>query len=138
MQKVVIDTSIFLRALITSDGTIAELILNPKFKFSKFALYFLLIEVLKNKEKILASTKFGQEVFLDNFYLLSRRIRFINEELIPKDILRSSYELVKDIDPKDFLFVALAEYLNARLWTSDKELISDLLKKGKDIFITKG
>jgi predicted nucleic acid-binding protein len=38
--------------------------------------------------------------------------------------------LVSGIDENDALFVALTNHLNAKLWTGDKKLISDLINKG--------
>jgi predicted nucleic acid-binding protein len=40
--------------------------------------------------------------------------------------------LIADIDPNDFEFVALCEYLDYRIWTGDKKLHRGLLLKSYD------
>lgn len=44
--------------------------------------------------------------------------------------------LVRDTDMDDIAFVALAEYLDAKLWTGDKKLLSGIEKRGFTRFIT--
>jgi predicted nucleic acid-binding protein len=43
--------------------------------------------------------------------------------------------LVKDIDKKDLLFVALSIQTGFMLWTGDKKLMEGLKKKGFDLTI---
>jgi predicted nucleic acid-binding protein len=45
-----------------------------------------------------------------------------------------AWELCKDVDEKDMMFVALALELDALLWTTDKKLATGLLAKGFDKF----
>jgi predicted nucleic acid-binding protein len=44
--------------------------------------------------------------------------------------------LVRDTDMNDVAFVALAEFLGAKLWTGDRELMKGLAQKGYINFIT--
>lgn len=47
-------------------------------------------------------------------------------------------DLVKDIDKKDMLFVALSIQMDLKLWTGDKKLIQGLRAKGyKNVIETK-
>ncbi len=41
-MKIVVDTSVFISALISPKGIIAELLMNPIFKFEKYSSYYLL------------------------------------------------------------------------------------------------
>jgi predicted nucleic acid-binding protein len=63
-----------------------------------------------------------------------RRIDFFDENVISVDALQKSWSLVKDVDPKDMLFVALTIEMNGLLWTGDGKLRSDLKAKGFDLF----
>jgi predicted nucleic acid-binding protein len=58
--------------------------------------------------------------------LIESRIFFIDEKLLPETVIFRAKELVKDIDFDDFAFVAIANYLNALLWTGDKVLMEGL------------
>jgi predicted nucleic acid-binding protein len=49
---------------------------------------------------------------------------------------KQSKELVSDIDFNDFAFVAVANYLDALLWTGDKALIEGLRHKGYERTVT--
>jgi predicted nucleic acid-binding protein len=49
---------------------------------------------------------------------------------LPITVISEARQLVRDIDMDDFAFVALANYLNAFLWTGDRVLIDGLRKKG--------
>lgn len=129
-MKVILDTNIFFSALIKPDGKIAEIILNPAFHFEKYTCYYLYIELFKHKDKILKVSKLSESELLEVFYALIRRVAFINESHIPKDIYQFAYELVKDIDPNDTPFVALNTHLNAYLWTGDLQLRDKLKTKG--------
>ncbi len=79
-----------------------------------------------------------EEEILDIFYYLLKRIEFYNEDSISDESLKKAYELCKDIDEKDLLFVALTIELEGLLWTGDKELLKGLKRKGfENIFILK-
>ena len=62
--------------------------------------------------------------------LFESRIFFIDEELLPVAIISEAKEYVADIDFDDFAFVAMAKYLDAWLWTGDKNLSTGLKQKG--------
>jgi len=49
---------------------------------------------------------------------------------LPANIITEAKNLVTDIDFYDFAFVAIANYLNAILWTGDKILLNKLKDKG--------
>jgi predicted nucleic acid-binding protein len=62
--------------------------------------------------------------------LIENRIFFLEEELLPVAIIAEAKEWVKDVDFDDFAFVAIANHLDAWLWTGDKKLIAGLQAKG--------
>jgi len=69
--------------------------------------------------------------------IVTAKITFINEGLIPAELFAFAEELLADVDISDSPFVALTKHLQAKLWTNDKELIQGLKKKKfKDIITT--
>lgn len=56
------------------------------------------------------------------------KLKFINEEIIPVKIWLDAEQLTKEIDVDDTDFVALAKFLNAKLWTGDRMLYEGLIK----------
>ncbi|OHD13526.1 MAG: hypothetical protein A2Y41_06520 [Spirochaetes bacterium GWB1_36_13] len=59
-----------------------------------------------------------------------KNLRIINEKEIPVEIYNTAFNLCQDIDENDTLFIACSMFLNAKLWTSDKKLITGLNQKG--------
>jgi len=51
-MKIIIDTSVFISALISPKGKCAHFLLNPIFQIEKYTCYFLIVEVFKHKEKM--------------------------------------------------------------------------------------
>ncbi len=64
-------------------------------------------------------------------------MRFMDERLLPHDLLLKTENLLKSIDPNDTPFVALAQHLDARLWTGDMQLYNGLkAKRLKNVLTT--
>lgn len=71
-------------------------------------------------------------------FILFDAIEFMSSKIIPEPTMSISYDLVKEIDMNDAVFIALTIYTSGKLWTLDKKLITGLEKKGyKDIVTTK-
>lgn len=87
-------------------------------------------EIKLHKDKIRSITGFTNQQFLISFQKITSRIIFIDDILIPDEVISEAVGLVAGIDEKDSLFVALANYMNAKLWTGDKKLTSGLISKG--------
>ena len=137
-MKLVIDTNLLFSAVIKPDGQIAEIILNPKFELQIIGCYFSHIELFKHKEKLLKVSKLDEMELLEVMYQIIKRINFINERTIPIEVFKKANNLTKSIDDKDTVFVAMAEFLDCKVWTGDVELINGLRKKGyKNIISTK-
>jgi len=62
--------------------------------------------------------------------LLNSNSRIGRLLLDSRDVIAEAKEWVKDVDFDDFAFVAVANHLDAWLWTGDKELITGLQLKG--------
>ena len=87
-------------------------------------------EILKHWGKLLRITQIPDRELVEAKTLLFSEIIFVNAELIPQDIRRSAYANVKDVDPDDYEFVALTDFLKGKLWTGDKPLYKHLKTKG--------
>jgi predicted nucleic acid-binding protein len=65
------------------------------------------------------------------------KITFIDERLLPQELLLKIETLLKSIDPNDTPFVVLTSHLEGRLWTGDLQLYKGLKsKRFKDIVLT--
>jgi predicted nucleic acid-binding protein len=58
--------------------------------------------------------------------IVKQNITFINENLIPIQIIEETKIQLENIDPFDVPFIALTKHLNAKLWTGDKKLYNPL------------
>lgn len=134
--KLVVDTNILFSCILNSSGKIGRLLLTSKKYFAFYSCEFLLHELLKHKQRLLQITKLTEEELFELQNIVSQNIMFINEGLIPKADILTAKDLTNDIDPDDTLFVALANHLNCKLWTGDKELSKGLRAKGFENVIT--
>ncbi len=96
---------------------------------------FLVIEIFKHKERITGLSGLDESEILESFYLILKYCTFFDEEDIPESIMKKAAALVKDIDPKDMIFVASAMTLNAKLWSGDKKLVKGLKDKGLNFIV---
>ena len=129
-MNIVVDSNIVFSALLNSSGNIGQLIINGKNHFHFYSISLLKDEIINHKEKLLRLSGFSEHQFQSAFHFITSRITFINDFLIPYKMVDHALSLVKGIDENDVLFVALNNYLNARLWTGDKKLIFGLREKG--------
>jgi predicted nucleic acid-binding protein len=128
-MKIVVDSNIVFSAILNSDGNIGQLILEGSEYFDFFSIGLLKGEILNHKKKILQIGNFSEEQFAKIYLLVLSKITFIEDIVLNTSDLISAFELVKDIDENDAMFVALNTYLNAKLWTGDKKLIAGLSRK---------
>ncbi len=94
-------------------------------------------EIQRHSNKILKITKLTEDQLSELEDLVSQHITFIDERLIPQDILIKTEIQLKAIDPDDTVFVALTKHLEGKLWTGDLQLYNGLkAKRFKDIILT--
>lgn len=127
-MKIVVDTNIVFSALLNSTGKIAHLIINGSSHFKYYSINLLKEEISAHKSKLLMLSGLSEESYNKSYNSIIARIKFINEFLLPENIVESA-NLVYDIDENDSLFIALNDYLGGKLWTGDKKLINGLRKK---------
>lgn len=132
MKPIIVDTNIVFSALVNKNSPIASFLLEPQqtLLMPKFGF----VELFKHKEKICKISKHSHDEILEVLYELIRHIDFFDENTISADALQKSWELVKDVDPKDMLFAALTIEMNGLLWTGDTKLRLSLQTKGFNSF----
>jgi len=132
MTTIIVDTNIIFSALVNKNSNIASFLLEPN--KSLIMPKFGFVELFKHKEKICTVSKHSQDEILEILYEFIRHIEFFDENSISTKSLKMAWELVKDVDPKDLLFVALTLEVDGLLWTGDKKLRTGLTNKGFESF----
>ncbi len=84
------------------------------------------VELFKHHKKISKISGLTIEEIEGLTYLITENIHFISEDQIPEEIWKESEIILSQIDTKDTPFVALAKYLDSKLWTGDKKLIKGI------------
>ncbi len=129
--NIVVDTNIIISSLINPKGYEFELIY-----FNEIHLYvpkMIFFELFKHKDKIINYSKLSEEDVLELFYELIKKLEVVDEKQIPGRYFKRTYEILKDIDLNDIPFVALALFLELKIWSGDKKLKIGLKNKGYDI-----
>jgi predicted nucleic acid-binding protein len=136
-MKIVVDTNVAMSAILNPSGKIGALLLSNNKNLEFFAPNLLKVEINRHKVKLMNISKLETSRFEDlREQVLSPR-RFISEDQIPFHFWQNSIPFVRDIDMDDIAFIALADYLEAILWTGDKKLLNGIIGRGyKNAFET--
>lgn len=118
MKRLVLDSNIIFSALKVKNSLTRREILNQKYKF--YAPNFLIGEIFKHKERILAKSKAPPDETLEYLLKVLSKVNFIKEDNISTSNFLAAYHLCKQEDEKDTPFVALALELDCELWTRDE------------------
>lgn len=129
-MNLVVDTNIVISALITPQGSISKLLFQDLLDSQLISPYFLFDEVIEKFEKIQKITGHTDEDLKELFYLLIKHIDFIENDLISNEYQKQAYSIVKEIDKKDLLFVALSIQTGFTLWSGDLKLLKGLRATG--------
>ena len=128
-MRIVVDTNIVFSAILNTDSKISKLILQPRSKLNLYSTDQLRSELAEHWNKLKLISRYSDIELHKTESLITSKIKFINIELIPRNLFLKAEMLVSDIDIEDTEFVALTEHVRGKLWTGDKELIKGL--KGK-------
>ncbi len=125
-MKIVVDTNIVFSAILNTNSRIAQILIyqNPKFQF--YSCDYLQTEILRHRDKLLKLTRLSADELTELESFITHNITFINEHLLPEQLIEETQIQLQNIDPFDVPFVALAKHLNAKLWTGDKKLYNPL------------
>lgn len=136
-MKIIVDTNIVFSAILNSNSRIGKILLNAKEHFQFFTCKYLRVEIQRHRDKLLKITKLTEAQLLELEKLVTQNITFIDERLIPQDLLVKTEAQLKAIDKNDTVFVALTKHLEGKLWTGDMQLYRGLkAKRFKDIILT--
>ena len=136
-MKIIVDTNIVFSAILNSNSRIGKILLNSKEHFQFFTCNYLRTEIQRHRNKLLKLTKLTEDQLSELEDLVTQHITFIDERLIPQDILIKTEIQLKAIDPDDTVFIALAKHLEGKFWTGDLQLYNGLkAKRFKDIILT--
>jgi predicted nucleic acid-binding protein len=134
--KIVVDTNIVFSAILNSASRIALILISGKRHFSFYSCEFLLEELDLHRDKLRGLTKL-QDAELDEVIgMVTKNITFINEAAIPASLYKTTELQMKGNDLKDVPFVALAQGLDAKLWTGDKFLSKGLAKSHPNLVVS--
>jgi len=136
-MRIVVDTNIVFSALLNSNSRIGKILLNSKEHFQFYSCDYLRKEIQRHRSKLLKLTKLSETKLTELERLVTHNITFIDERLLPQELLLKTEILLKSIDPNDTPFVALTKHLEGRLWTGDMQLYNGLKsKRFKGIILT--
>ncbi len=136
-MKIIVDTNIVFSAILNSNSRIGKILLNAKAHFQFFTCSYLKVEIQRHRNKLLKITKLTEDQLSELEELVTQHVTFIDERLIPQDLLIKAETQLKSIDPDDTVFVALTKHLEGKLWTGDMQLYNGLkAKRFKDIILT--
>ena len=127
-MRVVVDANILMSCLVSPLSSDRETLLESNAEF--FAPNFLFAELFLHKEKIMAHSKLDEARLHEYLHQMLEFVDFFQLDLISDKNRQKAYDLCKDIDVKDTVYVALCLELDARLWTKDKKLKRHLTKMG--------
>ena len=126
---VVVYSNIVFSAILNTQSTIGDLLLNFPNQFNFYSCDCLKTEISKYDGKLLKIAKLYEENLELAKQLIFKNIEFIDEQEILIKFRLNAFQLVKDIDVNDLPFIALNKYLESTLWTGDKKLINGLKQK---------
>jgi predicted nucleic acid-binding protein len=129
-MRIIVDTNIVFSALLNSNSRIGSLLLDSPEKFQFYSCKYLQKEIHRHNDKIRHHSGLNNDNLAELIALIESRIFFIEEELLPATVIAEAKEWVMGVDFDDFAFVAIADHLDAWLWTGDKKLTIGLRQKG--------
>jgi predicted nucleic acid-binding protein len=135
-MRIVIDTNIAFSAILNTNSLFGRIILQPKSRLHFYSTDLLSFEIEGHKDKLKRLGGYNDFELNKSISLITSRIKFIDANLIPSNVLRNSQKLLENIDIDDTEFVALATHIRGRLWSGDKVLQKGLIKKGWTKFVS--
>lgn len=104
---------------------------RPILAFFHFMLPdFVLVEVEKYSEVIKSKSRLNETELVQWTYFVFSQLTILPQYILQRESLVKAESLLKDVDPKDVAYVALAMQLNLPLLTRDKALYHGLRKQG--------
>lgn len=133
---VISDTNIIFSCFYTPNGAMATILKNEKNRLQFIAPSYLLEEVKEHLPILMERNHLTKKKALDILKEAIKNITFYDLEEIKKKNREKAAEIAKDIDPDDYLFIALHFETGHKIWTCDAKLANGLKEKGYDMCIT--
>ena len=133
---VISDTNIIFSCFYTPNGAMATILKNEKNKLQFIAPSYLLEEVKEHLPILMERNHLTKKRALDILKEATKNITFYDLEEIKKKNREKAVEVAKDIDPDDYLFIALHFETGHKIWTCDTKLANGLKEKEYDMCIT--
>ena len=131
MDVYIVDSNLIFSATLNIKSGIGQFILKSSDNnVSLYAPKYLQTEIERHFDKIVQRSKLEAEEVRLLINKIYKYITFINDEIIPFEEFVKAMRLVRNIDPDDVTFVALANYMDEILWTGDSHLYLGLKKLG--------
>ncbi len=135
---ITVDTNILISALINSKGKEFAILKRSYRQIDFVSSVFLLKEFSQKINKVAALTNSSPADVSYQFKALTEQFLWVKEIELDSASLHEAEKLIQNIDPKDFLFVAVAVYFDSLLWSGDMKLYKGLRRRGfKNIVTTK-
>jgi putative PIN family toxin of toxin-antitoxin system len=116
-MNIVIDSNVFISALIKKEGLSRNIIINSEndFLFPEYEFQ----EIYKYKEDIQKKSGYSEIEFIQAIYLLLNHMRIVSNEEIC-NYYHEAIEIMDKIDSDDVVFIATALSFDAIIWSDDK------------------
>lgn len=128
MNNIVVDANIIFSSLVKAKSNIREYLLRDDINY--FSPGYVLHELEKHRTRLSKVSELTESEIITYYHSILKNIKFIDQGLIAKASIKKAYDLCKDVDEKDTLYVAITIELNGLLWTGDKKLTKGLERKG--------
>jgi predicted nucleic acid-binding protein len=125
MNEFVLDVNVIFSALISGKDLYEKIFSDYKFYVPDFAL----LEIDEYKNLLLKKTKLNNDRLKEFSIILFSKLILIPNFLISNQSIKQAFELCKDIDEKDTMYIALSLELDFPLLTRDKKLYTRLKDK---------
>lgn len=135
-MKFVVYSNIVFSGILNPYSKIAQILMHGYKVLEFYTIKQLTDEIFDHKDKIISISKLDFSDFEFLFNMITKRIEYVDEIIIPAEIMETCLRIVAPIDKDDLGFVALAMFLDCKLWTGDKKLINGLRSKGIDLTVT--
>ena len=131
MKLYVVDTNIVFTTAMNTESLIGQYLMKRDNTQSLlYAPTYLTIEMRRHFDKLVRLSGLSPSATQEIIELAYKQITFIDDAQIPFPAYAEAAKLVRDVDPEDINFVALAIHLSCELWTGDRQLYRHLLSKG--------
>lgn len=132
-QIIVVDTNVFVSALLSPDSAFARVILTST-DVDFYICESTLVELFEHKERLAQTSRLALTDLLVVYHSLLRAVTVYKEASIASHHRSRASDLCRYVDAEDTPHVALTLQLDALLWTGDRRLKAGLRRQGFDRF----